>query len=167
MSDAVARYGDIIFRERPVHDGDVFSRRHPKMERLNRAKLFAPFAALVGFDERVSRKEVPYVPRHELDADEEWALGRKLVELRRLTENGALARENRVRVCVERFVLCDDAENAAYGVKGRYSTVTGTLLNVDTLGQRLTVQSEAGCQVISFSDIYRIREPSGRTLQRY
>ena len=38
----------------------------------NRAKIFAPFAALVGFDERVHRKEIIYVAKHELDADEEW-----------------------------------------------------------------------------------------------
>ena len=58
---AVARYGSIIFQDRPVHDGDVFSRKHPKMSQLNRAKIFAPFAALVGFDERVRKKEINYI----------------------------------------------------------------------------------------------------------
>jgi hypothetical protein len=71
---AVLRYGNIIFQDRPVHDGDVFSRKHPKMSQLNRAKIFAPFAALVGFDERVRRKEITYVSKHELDADEEWEI---------------------------------------------------------------------------------------------
>ena len=71
---AVTRYGNIIFQDRPVHDGDVFSRKHPKMSQLNRAKIFAPFAALVGFDERVRRTEINYVAKHELDADEEWEL---------------------------------------------------------------------------------------------
>ena len=55
-SAVMASYGNIIFLDRPVHDGDLFSRRHPAMTRLNRAKIFAPFAALVGFDERVRRK---------------------------------------------------------------------------------------------------------------
>ena len=41
------------------------------MSQLNRAKIFAPFATLVGFDERVRRKEINYVAKHELDADEE------------------------------------------------------------------------------------------------
>jgi hypothetical protein len=31
---------------RPVHNGDDFSRIHPKMRRGNRAKIFAPFDAL-------------------------------------------------------------------------------------------------------------------------
>ena len=42
------------------------------MSQLNRAKIFAPFAALVGFDERVRRKEINYVAKHELDSDEEY-----------------------------------------------------------------------------------------------
>ena len=46
----VFAYDDLLRLHRPVHDGDVFSRRHPKMARLNRAKLFAPFAALTGFE---------------------------------------------------------------------------------------------------------------------
>lgn len=49
----MARYGSIINMDRPVHNGDLFSREHPKMTQLNRAKIFAPFAALVGFDDWV------------------------------------------------------------------------------------------------------------------
>ena len=52
-SAVMARYGNIIFLDRPVHDGDLFSRRHPAMTRLNRAKIFAPFAALVGFEQYI------------------------------------------------------------------------------------------------------------------
>lgn len=100
-SAVMARYGNIIFLERPVHDGDLFSRRHPAMTRLNRAKIFAPFAALVGFDERVRRKEVAYVPKVELDADEEWELNRRLMILHKRTANSRLARANAVAVhCV-------------------------------------------------------------------
>lgn len=53
-------YSDIIGLRRPVHDGDVFSRRHPKMTQLNRAKIFAPFAVLTGFDSAVRAKEIQY-----------------------------------------------------------------------------------------------------------
>ena len=93
-SAVMARYGNIIFLDRPAHDGDLFSRRHPAMTRLNRAKIFAPFAALVGFDERVRRKEVAYVPKVELDADEEWELNRRLMILHKRTANSRLARAN-------------------------------------------------------------------------
>lgn len=157
---AVMRYGNIIFQDRPVHEGDVFSRKHPKMSQLNRAKIFAPFAALVGFDERVRRKEVIYVAKHELDADEEWELNHALYDLHCLTANSRLARANRVYVSVEFFVVCTDAENEAYQVKGQYSTVTGIVLKVDQHERHIIIRSGADTHVISFSDIYRIFDPT-------
>jgi len=50
----------IILRKmhRPVHNGDDFSRLHPKMKRGNRAKIFAPFDALSGFDETMDVETV-------------------------------------------------------------------------------------------------------------
>ena len=76
-------YDDILGLQRPVHDGDVFSRRHPKMTRLNRAKIFAPFAALTGFEEAVRSKQTPYVPRRQPDAEGLRALNRALRLLER------------------------------------------------------------------------------------
>jgi len=158
---AVMRYGNIIFQDRPVHEGDVFSRKHPKMSQLNRAKTFAPFAALVGFDERVRRKEINYVAKHELDADEEWELNHKLFKLRCLTANSKLARANRVCVSVEYFVVCADEENDAYLVKGQYTTVTGIVVKVDQHEQHIIIRSGADTHVIPFSDIYRVFDPPG------
>ena len=159
---AVARYGNIIFRDGPVHDGDVFSRKHPKMSQQNRAKLFAPFAALVGFDERVHKKEINYVSKHELDADEEWELNHRLFQLYCLTANSKLARVNMVRVSIEYFVVCTDEENDAYQVKGQYKTVTGIVQKVDQHERHITIRCDADTEVISFSDIYRIFKPTGR-----
>ena len=153
---AVARYGDIMIQGRPVHDGDVFSRRHPKMARLNRAKIFAPFAALVGFDERVHRKEIAYVSKHELDPDEEWELNQRLADLQSLTANSRMVRTNMVKATIEYYEVCDDEENAAYRRKGLYKTITGVVLKVDQPEQTITVQSEKGKLLIRFADIYRI-----------
>lgn len=156
---ALTRYGNLIFQDRPIHDGDVFSRKHPKMSQLNRAKIFAPFAALVGFDERVHRKEISYVTKHELDADEEWELNNKLFRLHCLTANSKLARENMVRVSIEYFAICTDEENDAYMVKGQYKTITGVVLKVDQHQQNITIQAGGEAHVILFSDVYRIFEP--------
>ena len=153
---AVARYGNIIFRDGPVHDGDVFSRKHPRMSQQNRAKLFAPFAALVGFDERVHKKEIVYVSKHELDADEEWELNHRLYKLHCLTANSRLARANMVSVSIEYFAVCTDEENDAYLVKGQYKTVTGVVLKVDPHEQHISIRSGVETHVIPFSDIYRI-----------
>ena len=158
---AVARYGNIIFRDGPVHDGDVFSRKHPRMSQQNRAKLFAPFAALVGFDERVRKKEINYVPKHELDADEEWELNHRLYNLHCLTTNSRLARANMVCVSIEYFTVCTDEENDAYLVRGQYKTITGVVLKVDPHVQTITVRRGADTEVIPFSDIYRIFKPTG------
>lgn len=158
---SLARYGNLIFQDRPVHDGDVFSRKHPKMSQLNRAKIFAPFAALVGFDERVHRKEINYITKHELDADEEWELNHRLYGLHCLTANSKLARTNRIKVSVEYFAVCEDEENEAYRVKGQYKTVTGIVMRVDPNGQFIMIRSENRDFLIPFSDIYRIFDPSG------
>ena len=142
-------YSDIIGLRRPVHDGDVFSRRHPKMTQLNRAKIFAPFAALTGFDNAVRPKEVHYVPRHILDPEETYALNEKLNELYLKTRTGALARMNRITVKVEYFEVCTDVNNDAYGRLGLYHTETGILWKVDPMAQAITV----GEKVIPFGNI--------------
>ena len=142
-------YSDIICLRRPVHDDDVFSRRHPKMTRLNRAKIFAPFAALTGFDSAVRAKEIPYVPRHILDPEEAYALNEKLKDLYLKTRTGVLARMNRITVRVEYFEVCKDVNNDAYGRLGLYHSHTGILWKVNPVDQAISV----GEKVILFSDI--------------
>ena len=133
-------YSDIIGLRRPVHDGDVFSRRHPKMTQLNRAKIFAPFAALTGFDSAVRAKEIPYVPRHILDPEEAYALNEKLNDLYLRTRTGALARMNRITVKVEYFEVCTDINSDVYGRLGLYHTQTGILWRADPVAQAITVK---------------------------
>ena len=145
-------YSDIIGLRRPAHDGDAFSRRHPKMAQLNRAKIFAPFAALSGYDEAVRSKQVPYVPRRQRDAEEMRALNRALAALERATRTGALARRNRVVARVEYFEVCADPNHEAFGRDGLYRAVTDIVWKVDPVGQALVI----GEATIPFSDIDRI-----------
>ena len=156
----IAKYGNIIFLERPVHNGDLFSRRHPKM--ANRAKIFAPFAALVGFDDRVRRKEISYVSKVELDADEEWELNRRLRILHELTANSKLARINTVDVTVEYYAVCTDMENDAYMEKGQYLTVTGRVVKIDQHKQEIKLMLNGNTHIIRFLDVHRIEDPDGR-----
>ena len=153
MTAAQILYGDILFMERPSHNGDSFSLKHPKMTTEHRAKIFAPFAALNGFEEHVRSKEIPYVMKRELDADEEWALNRKLCILHALTLNSRLARLNHVMVTVEYYIPCSDPNHDAYGRMGLYKTVTGMVRRVDAVNQTLTVDA---C-TIPFIDIFDIR----------
>ena len=123
-------YNDLLRLHRPVHDGDVFSRRHPKMARLNRAKLFAPFAALTGFEEAVRAKEVPYVPKRALAPEAAAALNGTL---------NALSRSAPTRVKVEYFEVCTDKNHDACGRMGLYHTRTGVVRKVDPVGRFLMI----------------------------
>ena len=148
-------------RERPAHENDVFSRTHPRMTRLNRAKIFAPYAALRGYEECVAAKEVRYEPRHIPDSEEIGALNRRLARLWERCRNGRLARRNRVTVSVTCFEPCVDPQSDAYGRGGRYRTVTGVVRRVDTERQCLTV----GERVIAFRDIREIAGEEFRDLE--
>ena len=45
----------MMTKERPVHNGDYFSFKHPPMDRKQRAKLFMAFEALNGFSEEINK----------------------------------------------------------------------------------------------------------------
>ena len=47
----------LIRQGAPRHEGDAFSRRHPPMSTANRAKIFAPFAALTTYDAALRTRE--------------------------------------------------------------------------------------------------------------
>jgi hypothetical protein len=146
-------YARLAKRGRPQHRGDYFSLRHPQMSTARRAKIFAPFAALKGFEEEVRSKEVLYVKKRDLDADEFYDLNEKLNLLHEKTKTRRLARQNRVVAEIEYYVPCMDDHCEAYKVRGRYVTITGMVEEVDPHRQILRVQG----QEISFNDIYRIR----------
>ena len=54
-------YESLSRRGRPQHQGDYFSLRHPAMPAGKRAKIFAPFSALGGFEEAIDEKRELYV----------------------------------------------------------------------------------------------------------
>ena len=43
ITDYSESYKDIIDKQRPVHDGDEFEARHPKMSIENRAKIYEKY----------------------------------------------------------------------------------------------------------------------------
>ena len=142
-------YEDLLRLQRPVHENDVFSRRHPTMARLNRAKLFAPFAALAGFEEAVRSKEIPYVPKRIPDPEEVAALNDAL---------NRLSRSGPMRVKVEYFEICTDKNHDACGRMGLYHALTGVVRKVDPVGQSITV----GNTVIPFDAIGMLKIIGGQ-----
>ena len=133
------KYREAFRRGRPKHEGcDDFSLRHPKMPLGQRAKIFAPFAALRGFEESVEEKNVVRIPRRILSEEEQEALGRRLQALFVQYRSRRARREAPVTVTV-RFFLPDGAPPEGEPPCGQYRTLTGPLLRFDPEGRCLSV----------------------------
>lgn len=126
------KYTATFLAGRPQHHRfDDFSRKHPKMDRRRRAKIFAPFDALDGYSESIDSKNVEYMERIELEEADRIELNRRLQILRALTYNSKLARANQVKVSVRYYTPCTDHQRFAWQMLGQYLTVTGICWKVD------------------------------------
>ena len=101
----------------------------PKMSRENRAKQFAPFAALKGFEEGIKWKEKVYVDKRELSEE----------SLRRLDNKFKDVKKN-------------DIITVVYYNKGEYLKVTGMVARIDVTARILQIINTK----IEFEDIYDI-----------
>lgn len=136
MTDALDRYADIIGLDRP-DDLRTF-RRHPRMNVADRAKIFAPFAALRGHEDRLAAEDDRLLRRRRIAFDEEEAyrLAEKLAQLRK----GTVAE-------VTYFVPDGDSE------WGWYTPLRGTVERVDEYGQTLRIAGKT----IRFDDLAEVR----------
>ena len=144
-------YRDVFLKGQPVHNRfDGFRLRHPSMDCGRRAKIFAPFDALAGFNEAVAAKEVLYEYKRELDDWEKEELNRKLVVLHSMTYNSRAAEKNKVTVTVTYYVACADKNSFSYGLRGQYVKVSGICRNVGLRSMKVDNT------VIRFDDILDI-----------
>lgn len=143
-------YRAIFLKGRPHHEKyDDFWRRHPPMDPIHRAKIFAPFDALAGFSDCIAGKEIQYLNRRDLSEGEREELDWKLSVLQRLTCNGREARKNRPQITVQYFSDCRDANSSAFGTGGTYETISGICLKVDRVSRTIKIDET----VISIEDI--------------
>ena len=148
------RYREVFLKGKPQHDRcDPFRIRHPRMNTGHRAKIFAPFDALKGFNEAVSAKEVLYEHRIELSPEDAAELDRRLTILHNLTYNSRMARANRVQVSVTYYQPCMDPNHDDYRLRGQYQTISGICWNVDAEVNR-TITSDR--MKLSLDDVLRI-----------
>ena len=144
------RYKNVFFRGRPRHDPlSRFRLKHPEMPCSRRAKIFAPFDALRGFNEAVASKEILYVGKPVLSEYEKEKLDAKLTLLRR-TFNTRSARRNAPVVSVTYYLACSDKENDAYGTGGTLETATGILSRIDA---EITRTITIGARDIPLDDV--------------
>ena len=121
MNVTLAAYQDILYCSRPVS-------RHPKMSIENRAKLFAPFSALRGFDIEILTQEQDrlLVPQISLASDREEEIYRVLNGL----HQGDWA-------TVTYFV---PVKHIAQQLLGEYTVVSGEVKRVDDVEQLLVLE---------------------------
>ena len=149
------KYKDIFMRGRPRHTKwDAFSIKHPPMPASRWAKIFSPFDALDGFDERIQEKDVLYVQKKELSEYQKAELNQKIRMLRSLTLNGRIARENQIRVTIRYFSPCMDRNHDSYGKEGQYRDASGMVLSVGM--DHILLQTENREQALLFDDILSI-----------
>lgn len=118
-------YKDIMDRKRPIL-------HHHPMEIAHRAKQFAPFAALKGFEETVEKQEVIYTERPVLSEDQKEILDRKLSMLKEEGEQSGAVSD------VEESNT--EEGNVEGGIKGNVATVTWFESNRVTWTRRITNQ---------------------------
>ena len=159
------RYRDVFLKGKPRHDyNDPFLIRHPRMPAGRRAKIFAPFDALRGFNEAVAAKNVIYKEQIILSPEEQEELDRRFSILHGLTFNGRMARANRVQVSVTYYEACKDVNHEACGSRGQYKTVTGICRNVDAEVTKTILVDEMR---IPMGDILKIEAPGRIFETRY
>lgn len=141
MAEEKNPYGDIICL--PHHR----SLTHPRMSMTERAAQFAPYAALVGFDDMVRETARWTDEEAELSETELERLNEKLLILQEAAGNGL---RPEVTVCC--FV--PDARKAG----GSYREFSGTVKKVDEAARQLVFYGGNGVSDGQRIDIARIRE---------
>ena len=117
MMEAEEKYKDIINRTWPA-DPDIFL-KHPRMPISERAKIFAPFAALRGHSDRLSEENGKLLKGERIDLSEEEVeiLSGKLLQVKKEMD-----------VTVVYFEPDSPGGNTGY-----YVSLTGTLAAFDPI----------------------------------
>lgn len=140
----ISRYDDIIDMERPRHDGDDFSRRHPPMPPEERAKIFLPFAALKRYEDTIAERETIYQTENGVSEDMAEELNHRMQEIQMLLRQG---RQPLVRVRC--FLHSDSAPEGL----GNETWIQEQCTGISELHQTL----ELNGQSVAFPDLREIQ----------
>ncbi len=131
MTEAEEKYKDIIHQTWPT-DPSIY-RRHPKMPLQDRAKIFAPFAALRGHSDRLSEETGKLLRSNRIELSEEEAaiLSDKLLHVKR-----------GMTVTVIYFES-DNADSMGSEDRniGYYISLTGTVAEMDAIFRFLKINT--------------------------
>lgn len=128
------KYADILPLSRPEP-----SYKHPRMSKLNRAKIFSPFAALRGYEEEIAAEGQDHlrVKKIELSEEDQETLSDKLLQVKKGMT---------ITVCFF------EAENTGPAVSGTpagtdvplgcYRAITGAVDRIDPVYRELQIRSD-------------------------
>lgn len=128
-------YDDIL--NMPHH----VSTKHPRMDGIDRAAQFSPFAALTGYDAAIEETARLTEEKVELDEDRLKILDRKLSELM----EGDLAKK---KVSITYFVPDEKKKG------GKYVTVSGNIKKLDKNSRQLILDDDTIIPVGEVTDIF-------------
>lgn len=114
-------YDDIFYEERPpVPQG------HPRMSLQSRAKLFSPFAALRGYDEKIEdeNEKTGWITKNQAAGEEQEKIGELLSRIQKGDRITAVA-----------FIRAED-------LRGYCKTLTGTVRAIDPFSETLRLKEE-------------------------
>lgn len=135
------KYDDIIYREYPPKSSDII--KHPRMRVEDRAKIFAPFAALKGYEEAIAAKQKIVVPRIELSEESKEYLDLQLGRI-----DGLLTQGQHPVITVVYF----QQDKSSNEDGGEYIRFTGMVAKFDQTSRILQVVEKR----LRLDDIYRI-----------
>ena len=136
------RFYDILNKQRPEHKDDSFAARHPKMRRQDRAKIFAPFAALSGHAEQTHSVRRITAEKIELSQDD---IDKINIILQDMGEK--LDIKQPVYAEIMYFVPDPEREN-----EGQYRLYKGLVKKIDVTFGKIFAEDI----VIDFGDIYSV-----------
>ena len=147
----MSRYEKLLASERPAHDQDAFSAKHPPMPREKRAKLFAPFDALTGYNEALDEQEIVWQERVELGEAKRQELDDMLQRLWRLYRE----RKRGGKWAFEPPVVTVTYFEEAPGQDGRglYRTLTGAVVKIDLTHRVLLLRENERMVRIGLCDV--------------
>ena len=128
-------YDDILHMPHHV------STKHPRMDAIDRAAQFSPFAALTGYDAAIEETARLTEEKVELDEDRLEFLNNKLSELM----EGDLAKK---KVSITYFVPDEKKKG------GKYVTVSGNIKKLDKNSRQLILDDDTIIPVGEVTDIF-------------
>lgn len=135
------KYDDIIHMEYPLKSSDRI--KHPRMTIENRAKIFAPFAALKGYEEAIAAKQKIVVARIELSEESKEFLDLQLGKMEQLLSKGQHPIITVVYFQHDKDCLDD---------KGEYICFTGMVSKLDLTSRMIQIVEKR----LPLDEIYKI-----------